>query len=167
MIGILENKRKRGNIWGNEFFVLLTENKPQIQKIQRTPSNKNIKNLHLSHFILKLQKTEKKVFRIVCCVVWFRWETIVGRGWLGVSKLQSGLPRWLSGQRIHLKCRRHRRHGFGPWVRKIPGRGHGNPLQYSCLECPMDRGAWTEQPEVTEHTQNHRAEKRREQKVKW
>ena len=22
------------------------------------------------------------------------------------------------------------------------GRGHGNPLQYSCLENPMDRGAW-------------------------
>ena len=28
------------------------------------------------------------------------------------------------------------------WVRKIPGGGHGNPLQYSCLENPMDRGAW-------------------------
>ena len=23
-----------------------------------------------------------------------------------------------------------------------PGRGNGNPLQYSCLENPMDRGAW-------------------------
>ena len=23
-----------------------------------------------------------------------------------------------------------------------PGGGHGNPLQYSCLESPMDRGAW-------------------------
>ena len=23
-----------------------------------------------------------------------------------------------------------------------PGRGHGNPLQYSCLENPMDGGAW-------------------------
>ena len=22
------------------------------------------------------------------------------------------------------------------------GKGHGNPLQYSCLENPMDRGAW-------------------------
>ena len=28
------------------------------------------------------------------------------------------------------------------WVRKIPGEGHGNPLSYSCLENPMDRGAW-------------------------
>ena len=24
----------------------------------------------------------------------------------------------------------------------IPGRGNHNPLQYSCLENPMDRGAW-------------------------
>ena len=25
---------------------------------------------------------------------------------------------------------------------RSPGRGHGNPLQDSCLENPMDRGAW-------------------------
>ena len=24
----------------------------------------------------------------------------------------------------------------------VPGGGHGNPLQCSCLENPMDRGAW-------------------------
>ena len=27
------------------------------------------------------------------------------------------------------------------WGRS-PGKGNGNPLQYSCLENPMDRGAW-------------------------
>ena len=36
----------------------------------------------------------------------------------------------------------HRRHGFDPWVGKIPWRRKGNPFQYSCLENPMDRGAW-------------------------
>ena len=25
---------------------------------------------------------------------------------------------------------------------RSPGGGHGNPLQYSCLENPTDRGAW-------------------------
>ena len=30
----------------------------------------------------------------------------------------------------------------GPWVRKVPGGGHSNPLQYSCLKNPMERGAW-------------------------
>ena len=33
--------------------------------------------------------------------------------------------------------------GLYPWVWKIPWRGgHGNPLQYSCLENPMHRRAW-------------------------
>ena len=29
-----------------------------------------------------------------------------------------------------------------PGSGRFPGGGHGNPLQYSCLESPMDRGAW-------------------------
>ena len=32
--------------------------------------------------------------------------------------------------------------GFIPGARRSLGRGHGNPLQYSYLENPMDRGAW-------------------------
>ena len=30
----------------------------------------------------------------------------------------------------------------GSILGKIPGRGNGNPLQYSCLEDSMDRRAW-------------------------
>ena len=40
------------------------------------------------------------------------------------------------------KGRRYKGHRFDPWVGKIPWRRHGNPLQYSSLENPMDRGAW-------------------------
>ena len=36
----------------------------------------------------------------------------------------------------HRKCR------FDLWLGRSLGEGHGNPLQYSCLENPMDRGAW-------------------------
>ena len=32
--------------------------------------------------------------------------------------------------------------GSNPWLGKSPGGGDGNPLQYSCLENPTDRGAW-------------------------
>ena len=32
--------------------------------------------------------------------------------------------------------------GSTPGLGKCPEGGHGNPLQYSCLENPMDRGAW-------------------------
>jgi len=47
---------------------------------------------------------------------------------------------------------------------RSPGGGHGNPLQHSCLENPMDRGAWWASPwghkesnttEVTEHAHKH------------
>ena len=32
--------------------------------------------------------------------------------------------------------------GSMPGLRRSPGEGNGNPFQYSCLESPMDRGAW-------------------------
>ena len=32
--------------------------------------------------------------------------------------------------------------GSIPGSGRAPGGGHGNPLQHSCLESPMDRGAW-------------------------
>ena len=32
--------------------------------------------------------------------------------------------------------------GSIPGLERSPGGGHDNPLQYSCLENPMDRGAW-------------------------
>ena len=32
--------------------------------------------------------------------------------------------------------------GSIPGSRRFAGGGHGNPLQYSCLENPVDRGAW-------------------------
>ena len=38
--------------------------------------------------------------------------------------------------------------GSIPGSGKSPGGGHGHPLQYSCLENPMDRGAW----QVTVHS---------------
>ena len=32
--------------------------------------------------------------------------------------------------------------GLIPGIGRSPGEGNGNPLQYSCLGNPMDRGAW-------------------------
>ena len=32
--------------------------------------------------------------------------------------------------------------GLIPRLGRCPGGGHGNPLQYSCLENSMDRGTW-------------------------
>ena len=35
-----------------------------------------------------------------------------------------------------------RKAGWIPELGRSPGGGPGNPLKYSCLEKPMDRGAW-------------------------
>ena len=56
-----------------------------------------------------------------------------------------------------------------PGLGRSPGGGHGNPFQYSCLENPMDKGAWwapvygghkesdtTEQLSTAHHTIDHR-----------
>ena len=47
-----------------------------------------------------------------------------------------------SGKEPACQYRRGKRRGFHAWVGKIPCGGHGNPPRYSCLENPMDRGAW-------------------------
>ena len=50
-------------------------------------------------------------------------------------------PGGTSGKETACQCRRCKRCGSDPWVGKNPGGGHGNSLQHSCLENPMDRGA--------------------------
>ena len=56
--------------------------------------------------------------------------------------VHKGFPGSASGRERTCQWRRYKRHGFGAWVRETPGEGHGKPPQYSCLENPMDRGAW-------------------------
>ena len=45
----------------------------------------------------------------------------------------------LSGRGSACQSRRPR---FYPLSGKIPGEGNGKPLQHSCLEKPMEKGAW-------------------------
>ena len=53
-----------------------------------------------------------------------------------------GLPRWLSGKESACDAGDIKDVGSIPELGRSPGGGHGNPLQYSCLESPMDREAW-------------------------
>ena len=48
------------------------------------------------------------------------------------------LPQWLSGKESWNAEDSDSVPGLG----RCPGGGHGKPLQYSCLENPMDRGDW-------------------------
>ena len=51
-----------------------------------------------------------------------------------------GFPGGISGKEPACQCQRQKRLGFHPGLGRSPGGRHGNPLQYSCLENPMDRG---------------------------
>ena len=53
-----------------------------------------------------------------------------------------GFPGGSDGKEHACQGRRHWRHGFDSWVGSIPYRRNSNPLQYSCLKNPMDKGAW-------------------------
>ena len=55
---------------------------------------------------------------------------------------QKGPPCWLSGKESACNARDTRDLGLILELGKSPGGGNGNPLQYSCLENPMGRGAW-------------------------
>ena len=46
------------------------------------------------------------------------------------------------GKESACQCRKRKRHGFGPQVRRAPGEESGSLLQYSCLKNFMDRRAW-------------------------
>ena len=60
---------------------------------------------------------------------------------LGNNK-RNGLPWWLSGKESACNVGAAGDVDFIPGSGGSPGGGHGNPLQCSCLENPMNRGAW-------------------------
>ena len=59
-----------------------------------------------------------------------------------MSRLTLGFPGGTSSKELPATHRDLRDVGLIPESGKSPRGGHGNPLQYSCLENPMDRVAW-------------------------
>ena len=58
------------------------------------------------------------------------------------SRIEVGLPWWLSGKESACSAGTTGDAVLIPGSGRSLGGGYGNPLQYSCLENPMDRGAW-------------------------
>ena len=55
--------------------------------------------------------------------------------------------------------------GLIPELGRSPGGGHGNPLQCSCLEHPMDRGAWRATVHGVAKSQTRRSDLARRQRT--
>ena len=59
-------------------------------------------------------------------------------------RVLGGFPGGTNGKEYvcQCQCRKHKRLGLVPGLGTSPGVGNGNRLQHSCLENPMDGGAW-------------------------
>ena len=53
-----------------------------------------------------------------------------------------GFPGGTVVENLPASAGRHETLGSIPGSERVPREGNGNPLQYSCLENSMDRGAW-------------------------
>ena len=60
----------------------------------------------------------------------------------GTHMIWLGLPWWFSIKESTCNAGVAGNTGLIPGSGRSPGGGHGNSLQYCCLENPMDRGAW-------------------------
>ena len=60
--------------------------------------------------------------------------------WLGdwtTTRVSKGFPAGAGGRESAYQCRGFKRHRFDPGLGRYPGVGNGYPLQYSCLENPI------------------------------
>ena len=82
------------------------------------------------------------------CQMIKRWNSDIGRDIQTHThthtyiQLHTHIPWWLSSKESTSNARVAGGAGSIPESERSPGGGHSNPLQYSCLENPMDRGAW-------------------------
>ena len=94
-----------------------------------------------------------RVFRAIPSWDWHSWAHFlrsvtvsVQRSWFGWiswgSREVGSFPSGTGGKEPASQCMTRRRGGWIPGWGEFPGEGNGNLLQYSCLENPVDGGAW-------------------------
>ena len=87
----------------------------------------HIQSLNYHHSYIEIKFVTLKIYLLA--VVSFRISLMFLMGFSGGSVVKN--PPASAGDM-----------GSIPWSRRSPGEGNGNPLQYSCLGNPTDRGAW-------------------------
>ena len=113
---------------------------------------------------------KNKVPRTYSILFLLRKSMAAKLGIIGYHMALLGFPGGVSGKEPTWQCRRHRDMGSIPGLGRSPGEGHGNPLQYSCQENPMDRRAWQAtvrgvakswtQLQLTQHSTAHKESKK-------
>ena len=78
---------------------------------------------------------------LACCSPWVHKKSDT-RHWQSTTVRILGFLDGASGKEPACQVGDIRDAGSIPAFRRSPGEGNGYPLQYSCLDNPMDRGAW-------------------------
>ena len=99
----------------------------------------NLLRLPLLHNILSILESVPCAFKKNAYFGALGWNYAMC---LAYSVFKYGLPPWYSSKESACNVGDAGDVGLIPELRRFPGSGHGNPLQYSWLESPMDRGAW-------------------------
>ena len=77
----------------------------------------------------------RTVYVKLFCVEYVLWKKSKKRLWVVYESFSGASDGWDSAYNVGDL-------GLVPGLGRSPGEGHGNPLQYSCLENSMDRWAW-------------------------
>ena len=129
----MESQRVRHN-WVNFTFIFNFRKYLAIISSTSFSFSYEILIIHSGHWCYLTVNGDSAVFLPIClCAFQFNLYWPI---------LQFGLSQGLSGKESSCNAGNAEDVDLIPELARSPGRGHGNPLQYSCLEDPMDRGAW-------------------------
>ena len=128
--------------WSSGYDSMVPLNGTQIQYL--VGELRSCKLCGAARFFKKLKKRTKKIMLNISSYNW------VSLSWFDFGKKASNIfalkyyatSPMTQKQRMCLQCRRCRSHGLEPRVGRSFGGRQCNPFQYSCLENPMDTGAW-------------------------
>ena len=84
----------------------------------------------------------RKFPRMLTVVILLSFFHIFVFDFLLMTMNHSGVSWWLRGKESACSAGDIGDMGSIPGLGRSPGDGHGNPLQYSCLESLVNRGAW-------------------------
>ena len=114
----------------------LDERKDKPANLSKSFLSYGVKTIHSC----KIKSCSPEMLHVQFLAAFFVLQSMAIDSWIrAVYAIVSGFLIWLRGKKFDCQCGRC---GFDPWVGKIPWRRNDNPLQYSCLGNPMDRGVW-------------------------
>ena len=95
---------------------------------------------HSAFFMVQLSHLHIATGKTTSLTIWTLVDKVISLLFNKLSMFVMGFPSSSVGKESACNAENL---GLIPGLGRYPGEGNGNPLQYSCLEISMDRGAWS------------------------